>query len=263
MARINGIVGLLVGVFGAIAIIGVLAKVAKLPNWEPIMMVGFLGEAAAFLIMGIIALIGSRQQARYAEEIGVAGPAEGEVGFAGYGSPEYAEELHAAIKEQVKTEVSRIMGTLGEDLEAVSARFGQDSANFSSEFRAVLMEQVAPQIATDLGQLTHQMSQAMGALGEDVQRVTDEMRGMSSEMEQARGAVGTMREQLLASANGNLPEDAAKLGNGMRSLSDEMAAAGNAAETIRNEMEQMVNRFRSFNAGASVANGQATHAQKV
>ena len=263
MARINGIVGLLVGVFGAIAIIGVLAKVAKLPNWEPIMMVGFLGEAAAFLIMGVIAFVSARQQAKYAEEFGVAGPTEGEVMSTGYGSPEYAEELHTAIKEQVKTEVSRIMGTIGEDLEAVSARFGEDSANFSNEFRQMLMEQVAPQIATDLGQLTHQMSSAMGALGEDVQRVTDEMRGMSAEMEQARGAVGTMREQLLASANGNLPEDAAKLGNGMRSLSNEMEAAGSAAETIRDEMEQMVNRFRSFNAGASLANGQAAHPQQA
>ena len=254
-AWVNAIVGLLVGVFGALAIIGVLFKVAKLPNWEVYMYIGFLGEAAAFVIMGIMGARGSLQQREYVDE--VVGPVNGEVGFSGYGSPDYADELHSAIKDQVRTEVSRIMGTLGSDLEAVSARFGEDSANFSREFRAMLMEQVAPQIATDLGSLTHQMGQAMGSLGEDVQRVSDEMRGMSSEMEQARGAVGTMREQLLASANSTLPEDAAKLGNGMRALSDEMSAAGNAAETIRDEMEQMVNRFRSFNAGGVIGNGHA------
>ena len=252
---VNAAVGLMVGIFGALAIIGVLMKVAKFPNWETFMAIGFIGEAAAFVIMGVMAAIGAFEQREYIEE--VVGPVNGEVGFSGYGSPEYADELHTAIKEQVRTEVSRIMGSLGEDLEAVSSRFGEDSASFTREFRQMLMEQVAPQMANDLGQLTHQMSQAMGALGEDVQRVTDEMRGMSSEMEQARGAVGTMREQLLASANGNLPEDAAKLGNGMRALSEEMSAAGNAAETIRDEMEQMVNRFRSFNAGGAIGNGQA------
>ena len=257
----NALVGLLVGVFGALAIIGVLFKIAKFDNWETFMFIGFVGEAAAFVIMGVMSFFASLEQSTYVveeEEIAVGG----EYGFAGYGSPEYADELHGAIKDQVRTEVSRIMGTIGEDLGAVSARFGEDSANFSREFRQMMMEQVAPQIATDLGQLTHQMGQAMGGLGEDVQRVSDEMRGMSSEMEQARGAVETMREQLLASANGNLPEDAAKLGNGMRSLSDEMAAAGNAAETIRDEMEQMVNRFRSFNVGGAVSNGQSSREAK-
>ena len=254
-AKIQGIISLFVGIFGAIAIFGVLAKVAKFGNWEPIMMVGFIGEALAFLVMGAVALWNGFKFKEYVTEEEAFESTQ--VGFTGYGSPEYADELHTAIKEQVRTEVSRIMGSLGEDLEAVSSRFGEDSASFTREFRQMLMEQVAPQMANDLGQLTHQMSQAMGALGEDVQRVTDEMRGMSSEMEQARGAVGTMREQLLASANGNLPEDAAKLGNGMRALSEEMSAAGNAAETIRDEMEQMVNRFRSFNAGGAIGNGQA------
>lgn len=254
-AKVQGIISLFVGIFGAVAIFGVLAKVAKFANWEPIMMVGFVGEALAFIVMGAVAFWNSLKFKAYEGEDEVL-EAE-QIGFTGYGSPEYAEELHTAIKEQVRTEVSRIMGSLGEDLEAVSARFGEDSASFSQEFRRMLMEQVAPQMANDLGQLTHQMGQAMGELGQDVQRVTDEMRGMSSEMEQARGAVGTMREQLTASANGNLPEDAAKLGNGMRALSDEMSAAGNAAETIRDEMEQMVNRFRSFNVGAAVGNGRA------
>ena len=257
----NALVGLLVGVFGALAIIGVLFKIAKFDNWETFMFIGFVGEAAAFVIMGVMSFFASLEQTAYVEEEEV--EIGGELGFTGYGSPEYADELHGAIKDQVRTEVGRIMGTLGEDLGAVTARFGEDSANFSREFRQVIMEQVAPQIATDLGRLTHQMGQAMGGLGEDVQRVSDEMRGMSSEMEQARGAVETMREQLLASANGNLPEDAAKLGNGMRSLSDEMAAAGNAAETIRDEMEQMVNRFRSFNAGSAVSNGQSSREAKL
>ncbi|MEM9667090.1 MAG: hypothetical protein AAF970_19340, partial [Bacteroidota bacterium] len=59
-ARLNGLIGLLVGIFGALAILGVTAKILKWDSllgfdYNTVIMVGFMGEAAAFVAMGLLA----------------------------------------------------------------------------------------------------------------------------------------------------------------------------------------------------------------
>src|SRR5690554_4820588 len=57
MNRLNGILGMFIGIFGALAILGVFFKIANYPGWEVMMAIGFIGEAGAFIVMGIFAMI--------------------------------------------------------------------------------------------------------------------------------------------------------------------------------------------------------------
>ena len=56
LARITKVLGFFIGIFGALAILGVFFKILKYPNWELFMQLGFIGEAAAFVIMGCLEL---------------------------------------------------------------------------------------------------------------------------------------------------------------------------------------------------------------
>ncbi len=55
--RLQAVLGFLMGVFGATAIIGVLFKFAEFPHFMPVMLIGFGGEAAVLLCMGVLYLI--------------------------------------------------------------------------------------------------------------------------------------------------------------------------------------------------------------
>ena len=59
MNRLTGVLGFFIGIFGAMAILGVFFKILKLPHYEIFMIIGFVGEACAFVIMGVFSLIGS------------------------------------------------------------------------------------------------------------------------------------------------------------------------------------------------------------
>src|SRR6056297_133147 len=56
LERIKKVLGFFIGIFGALAILGVFFKILKYPNWELFMQLGFIGEAAAFVIMGSLEL---------------------------------------------------------------------------------------------------------------------------------------------------------------------------------------------------------------
>ncbi len=55
--RVRGVLAFLIGIFGALAILGVFFKILKLDNYELFMKIGFIGEACAFVVMGILELM--------------------------------------------------------------------------------------------------------------------------------------------------------------------------------------------------------------
>ena len=65
LSRLSGILGFFIGIFGAMAILGVFFKILKLPYFVIFMVIGFVGEAAAFVIMGVFSLIGSFSAKKY------------------------------------------------------------------------------------------------------------------------------------------------------------------------------------------------------
>lgn len=257
MSRLNGVLGLLIGVFGAMAILGVFFKIAKYPgvDYELFMAIGFMGEAAAFIIMGLFALISGFTAKPTA-------PASDRT-VSAYGatlSDEMAEEFRAAL-----------MATAAEfqdALQASSSSFGAAMQTASGEFRASVRDALDERIGHDLGAM-------MNAVGEDVRHFGGEMRGLGDEMKEARTAVHAMRQALDRVATGSLPEDAERLGTGMRQLGEGMEEAGSAVDRMRNDLNEMAARFSAFNrssgmngnvagkaaVGVSVAASKRDHAE--
>lgn len=241
MSRLNGILGLLIGIFGALAILGVFFKIAKTPgvNYELFMAVGFMGEAAAFVIMGIFALIsGFTPRPAESYERGGASPASGLAV-----SDEVMDEFRAALAETANE--------FRAALQASSAGFGESMQAASSEFRASVRQTLDDRLGNDLGAMVE-------GVGDDVRHFGVEMRGLGDEMQQARSAVEAMRKELDRVAMGSLPEDAERLGIGMRKLGEGMADAGTTVDRMRDDLNEMASRFGAFNRGTTTTNGDGS-----
>ncbi|MEM8599335.1 MAG: hypothetical protein AAGF99_05405 [Bacteroidota bacterium] len=255
-ARLNGLIGLLVGIFGALAILGVTAKILKWDSllgfdYNTVIMVGFMGEAAAFVAMGLLAFF---------QGVTAKGSSTKALSAAGQpvllDSPEKAALFHDQVREIATAEVKRIFGTMGDDYKRIFSDMGTDYKRMNAEMHQALVGAVQSGISSELSQLTAGLGQVMGELQGDVQRFGSEMRGMSQEMQQARTSVAQMRQTLTQTATGSLPQDAQRLGQGMSALSQEMGAAGTQAEAIRSELEQVARRFRMFNNPGVSSNGK-------
>jgi hypothetical protein len=242
MSRLNGILGLLIGIFGALAILGVFFKIAKTPgvDYELFMAVGFMGEAGAFIIMGIFALINGFTMKSDGEDARGVMPS-----MSGSALPdEVMNEFRAALAETAEE--------FREALQASSGSFGESMQAASTEFRASVRQTLDDRLGDDLGVMVE-------GVGEDVRHFGVEMRGLGDEMQQARSAVQSMRKELDRVAMGSLPEDAERLGIGMRQLGEGMAEAGATVDRMRDELNEMASRFSAFNHGKTTANGDGSH----
>lgn len=56
-ARIRGVLAFMIGIFGSLAILGVFFKIMKMDGYVLFMQIGFIGEAGAFIVMGVLELI--------------------------------------------------------------------------------------------------------------------------------------------------------------------------------------------------------------
>lgn len=229
MQRLNGILGLLIGIFGALAIIGVFFKIAKYPNYELYMQIGFIGEAAAFVIMGVFALIN-----------GFTSSGEGASGSAAVSTV----DPDAAMREAGAAAAA--------SMEQASREFQQSMSAAAEDFRAQLGHMLTQHVSKDLGVTLQSVSTDVEQFGGEVRRLGDELR-------EAREAVASMRETLDRTATGELPADAKRLGDGMRSLAEGMTGASEAVYAMQSNLSNMALRFRAFNEpdGARArANGQ-------
>lgn len=274
----------LIGVFGAIAIIGVFFKVQDAyPEWQGFFIaLGFLGEAAAFIIMGAFSLIeGFFVSDEVVEDDGrvVRHDPAGEV----------SASFRTMMEERMTDDLNKMMGALNQDVQRFGSELRQMGAEMEEARSAMRlmhgeMNQVtedgfaegAYELSEGLRRLGHEVremgaemehsrsaikeargalaSMASGELADDARRfeqgmkaLGDEVHAMSEEMAPARSAVECMREELNKVTSGNLAGDAERLGSGMRLLGDEMEGAGATVEAIRADLEQMAARFEQFN----------------
>ena len=233
MDRLRSVLGFLIGIFGALAILGVFFKIIKYEflgfGWEEFMIAGFIGEAAAFVIMGVFELFGAfgRNKEMVTEE--QAHPL----------APDTLsqEQMNAVLRERmedVANEVTSSFRTMMQDL--------------TQSYQQVLGESVRG----DLDQIVTSMAS-------ETQRFGDEMRALGDEMGRAQKAVQGMRGELDKVVTGDLATDAERLGNGMKHLGGEMEHAGASVERIRADLDEMATRFRGFNAPRPSSNGMADH----
>src|SRR5690606_37708193 len=222
MARVNGILGLFIGLFGALAILGVFFKIAKYPNYEVFMAVGFSGEAAAFVVMGVVSLVAGFS-------------AKGEAPAASSLVPAAGPDLDAALRETADE--------FRDTLRSASESYRASMDSVAGEFRASMQAALEDRLGGDLEALARSVE-------EDVRQFGSGMRGLGSEMERARGAVQALSAEMEAVATGTLADDVELLGRGMRQLSEGMAEAGATVDRMRADLNEMAARFHAFNGSS-------------
>lgn len=225
LRRANGVLALLVGIFGALAILGVFFKIAKYPNYEIYMAIGFFGEAAAFIVMGLLAFVTSFVSSE--------GAAEGD-------KLAFGADAGAAFDASLEETASEFRSTL----QAASEGYRASMESAAGAFRESMHEMLRENLGANLEGVVQSVKG-------DVERFGNEMRGLGGEMERAREAVQGMSSKMEAVATGTLAEDAERLGTGMHQLSEGMSEAGASVDRMRNDLNEMATRFRAFNGPAS------------
>lgn len=220
LSRINGVLGLFIGIFGALAILGVFFKIAKYPNYELFMAIGFFGEAAAFVVMGIVSLVTGFATKE--------APARSSLALSG----EAGADFDAALRETA-SEFREVLQSASENY-----RTSMDAA--AGEFRSSMQTMLREHLGGDLEAVARSVQ-------DDVRRFGTEMRGLGGEMERARSAVQAMSAEMESVATGTLADDAELLGRGMRQLSAGMAEAGSTVDRMRADLNEMAMRFHAFN----------------
>ena len=180
--RLNGVLGFFIGIFGAMAILGVFFKILKLPYFEIFMAIGFVGEAAAFVIMGAFSLIGSFSAKKY-ENRSVARVPEAQEPQEGAQA-----EVRAAFRKMLEQQVS-------DDVNAMMQTLSQEIGHLGSEIRQVggELERARHSIHTMRQELDRVAS---GDLAGDADRLGRGMQTLGTEMSQAGDTVERMRADL-------------------------------------------------------------------
>lgn len=234
LRRANGVLSLFIGIFGALAILGVFFKIAKYPDYELYMAIGFFGEAAAFIVMGVLAFLTSLARDEAGPEAGLAFRADA------------GAEFDAALQETA----SEFRGVLHSAAEGYRSSMEAASSEFRDSMQAMLHEHLGAGL-----------NETVQSVQGDVQAFGTEMRGLGGEMARARNAVHAMSSTMESVATGTLADDAELLGTGMRRLSEGMAEAGATADRMRNDLNEMASRFHAFNGPARPSeNGVGTPA---
>ena len=182
--RFNGILGFFIGIFGAMAILGVFFKILKLPYFEIFMMIGFVGEAAAFVIMGVFSLVGSFSAKKY-ENLSAA-PVKPPMTQPLQAPPqaEVRASFQKMLEKQVSDDVNKMMTTLSQEI----GRLGSEIQQVGGE-----LERARHSIHTMRQELDRVAS---GDLAGDAERLGRGMQVLGTEMSQAGDTVERMRSDL-------------------------------------------------------------------
>lgn len=291
--RLTRFLEFLIGIFGALAIIGVFFKIQKWPNYEIYMIVGFMGEAAAFVIMGVFSLM----EGFTSDDSEGAVPSAAREGGTG-GTAALAQLREASVGEDLQEAMDALgqeVHHFGEEVRAMSTELGearQAVRGMQAEMQGMADGSLAAD-ATQLGESIRRLGQKMSEMGSsmeaahrtvqaacdalgrvggsdlagDAERLekgmsllSEEVHEMGAEMGPARRAVQDMRTELDRVVSGNLAGDAENLGSGMKQLGTEMKEAGTTVERIRADLEYMAMRFQRFNSPAPERENGAEHA---
>ena len=184
LERITKVLGFFIGIFGALAILGVFFKILKYPHWELFMQLGFIGEAAAFVVMGSLEL----GQAFIMDT-----PAEGEVDeSSGGGGQAVQAESGAPVSASARKMIEK---KVNDDLNVMMGALGKEIKQFGGEIHEMVGEMKRARVAVqDMRSKLNEV--ASGELAEDAERLGKGMNALGSEMENAGSSVEQMRNDL-------------------------------------------------------------------
>jgi len=184
LERITKVLGFFIGIFGALAILGVFFKILKYPNWELFMQLGFIGEAAAFVIMGSLEL---------GQAFMMDTPEKGEAPAASSGggggeAVEAGTPVRTSARQMIEKKVN-------DDLNVMMGALGKEIKQFGGEIHEMVGEMKQARVAVQ--DMRSKLSEvASGDLAEDAERLGEGMNSLGTEMENAGSAVEEMRSDL-------------------------------------------------------------------
>lgn len=185
LERITKVLGFFIGIFGALAILGVFFKILKYPNWELFMQLGFVGEAAAFVIMGSLEL--GQAFIMDTPDAGE-GAASSAAGAGARGSVDAGTPVRASARKMIEKKVN-------DDLNVMMGALGKEIKQFGGEIHEMVGEMKQARVAVqDMRSKLDEV--ATGDLAEDAERLGEGMNSLGAEMENAGSAVQQMRDDL-------------------------------------------------------------------
>ncbi len=186
LERITKVLGFFIGIFGALAILGVFFKILKYPNWELFMQLGFIGEAAAFVIMGSLEL--GQAFMMDTPDKGES-PAASSGGGTTTGEPvDAGTPVRASARKMIEKKVN-------DDLNVMMGALGKEIKQFGGEIHEMVGEMKQARVAVQ-DMRTKLDEVATGDLAEDAERLGKGMNSLGAEMENAGTAVEEMRNDL-------------------------------------------------------------------
>ena len=187
LERITKVLGFFIGIFGALAILGVFFKILKYPNWELFMQLGFVGEAAAFVIMGSLEL--GQAFMMDTPEKGEDPSGSSSDGAVASGEPvEAGTPVRASARKMIEKKVN-------DDLNVMMGALGKEIKQFGGEIHEMVGEMKQARVAVQ-DMRTKLDEVATGDLAEDAERLGQGMNSLGAEMENAGSAVEEMRNDL-------------------------------------------------------------------
>jgi hypothetical protein len=182
--RVTKVLGFFIGIFGALAILGVFFKILKYPNWELFMKLGFIGEAAAFVVMGALEL---------AQAFLMDTPAKGEQPEDSGSTPSSVEATDApSVRKSARKMMEK---KVNDDLNVMMGALGKEVKQFGGEIHEMVGEMKRARTAVQ-DMRTKLNEVASGNLAEDAEKLGEGMRVLGGEMEGASSAVQEMRGDL-------------------------------------------------------------------
>ena len=183
LERIKKVLGFFIGIFGSLAILGVFFKILKYPNWELFMQLGFIGEAATFVIMGSLEL---------GQAFLIDVPEEGAEGASSGGNANVAADAGTPVRASARKMIEK---RVNDDLNVMMGALGKEIKQFGGEIHEMVGEMKQARVAVQ-NMRSKLDDVATGDLAEDAERLGEGMNSLGAEMENAGGAVQEMRNDL-------------------------------------------------------------------
>lgn len=248
----------LIGVFGATAILGVMAKIFNfeteifgyLITWKPVVLIGFMGEALVFILMGMM------REMRYVrvdeeEETAETSDADEDELF----GPEFtsAEEALTEETERLAQQIREIRRDLSGQI-MVLEEFNElrenlhTASNTLSDHSDMLGESME-----DLRDL-YEAQTSMVRSVENVQKaLSEEAQGLGEEFADTRSTMEDLRSSYEAQASmvESVEQLRKELSEGAQGFGDEIAETRKAMRLLRDQFQEAARRFEQFNAPPS------------
>jgi methyl-accepting chemotaxis protein len=221
----------LIGVFGATAILGVMAKIftfeaeifGYLLTWKPVVLVGFMGEAIVFILMGMM------REMQYVP----ADDTEDASSTASSPTPDALEEEDS----------------LSSELKGAEEQLSKEAKRLARQIR---------DIRKDLsGQIT--VLEEFNELRENLQKASDNLSDHSEMLGSSMEDLKSLYESQTAMVH-SIEKVQKQLSEESEGLGDEIAQTRKAMRTLREEFAEAAHRFEQFNAPLSPA-GSSTNEQ--